>query len=155
MHRATFRAAVYVILHRTTSSSVAEIMLMRRYNTGFGDGQFSFIAGHVEEDELSTATAVREAKEEAGIVLEPADLTFAHILHRQTEDNLTYFDFFFIARRWQGVPTVMEPDKCDGLRWAPITALPENTLPYIRHTVHEIFGKQTAFSEFARSMHAG
>ncbi len=62
--RATYRAAVYVIPKRGD-----EILLFRRFNTGFGDGQYSFPAGHVEEGESVTATAIREALEEAGIGL--------------------------------------------------------------------------------------
>ncbi len=78
--RATYRAAVYVIPKRGD-----QILLFRRFNTGFGDGQYSFIAGHVEEGESVTATAIREAQEEAGIGLTVADLHFAHILHRHSD----------------------------------------------------------------------
>ena len=50
--RATFRAAVYVLPRRGDV-----ILLARRFNTGFGDGYFSLIAGHVEQPEFVRACA--------------------------------------------------------------------------------------------------
>ena len=141
--RATFRAAVYVLPRRGDV-----ILLARRFNTGFGDGYFSLIAGHVEQPEFVRACAVREADEEAGIAIDPADLTFAHILHRHTADGLVYFDFFFTVTRWSGTPRIMEPDRCDGLCWARPDALPANTLPYVRHIIAQIFVHGAPFSEF-------
>ena len=140
--RATYRAAVYVIPKRGD-----EILLFRRFNTGFGDGQYSFIAGHVEEGASVTATAMREALEEAGIGLSAQDLGFAHILHRHSEDGLVYFDFFFVVERWDGDPAVMEPHRCDGMVWASWQDLPAHTLPYIRAVVDQIFSQGRPFSE--------
>lgn len=140
--RATYRAAVYVIPKRGD-----EILLFRRFNTGFGDGQYSFPAGHVEEGESVTATAVREALEEAGIGLTVTDLDFAHILHRHSADGLVYFDFFFVVERWEGDPAAMEPHRCDGMAWAPWHDLPANTLPYIRAVIDQIFAQGHHFSE--------
>jgi len=140
--RARYRAAVYVIPRRRD-----EILLFRRFNTGFGDGQYSFIAGHIEEGESVTDTAMREAKEEAGIDLQRADLDFGHILHRHSEDSLVYFDFFFVVDGWDGDPAVMEAHRCDGMVWAPLKDLPANTLPYIRSVVDQIFTLGHRFSE--------
>lgn len=140
--RATYRAAVYVIPKRGD-----QILLFRRFNTGFGDGQYSFIAGHIEEGESVTATAMREAQEEAGIGLIVDDLHFVHILHRHSEDGLVYFDFFFVVERWDGDPAVMEPDRCDGMAWTPLHVLPANTLPYIRSVIDHIFAQSHQFSE--------
>ena len=139
--RARYRAAVYVIPRRGE-----EILLFRRFNTGFGDGQYSFIAGHVEEEETTEETAVREAQEEAGIGLDPADLIFGHILHRCSPDQV-YFDFFFVVDRWQGEPAIMEPHRCDGMAWATPDALPANILPYIRHVIDQIFRQGRPYSQ--------
>jgi 8-oxo-dGTP diphosphatase len=141
--RANFRAAVYVIPQRDN-----ELLLARRANTGFGDGYFSLIAGHVEQREFARACAVREASEEAGITIQPEDLAFAHILQRHTADDLVYMDFFFVVTRWAGTPRIMEPHLCDALCWTPIDALPTNTLPYVRHTIDQVFVHGIPFSEF-------
>ena len=141
--RTTYRAAVYVIPVRGR-----EILLSQRYNTGFGDGWYSFVAGHVEDGESATETAVRESMEEAGIEIDRGDVRFVHTLHRHTEDGLIYFDLFFTITHWQGTPSITEPHRCSELRWAAYDALPEITLPYIRHVVQQIFVEGSVFSEY-------
>lgn len=140
--RTTYRAAVYIIPVRGR-----EILLSQRYNTGFGDGWYSFVAGHVEDGESAMETAVRESMEEAGIKIDRRDLRFVHTLHRQTEDGLVYFDLFFTVERWQGTPWITEPHRCSELRWASFDALPEMTLPYIHHVVRKVFVEGSTFSE--------
>jgi len=141
--RDTYPMAVYVIPRRGN-----QVLLSQRYNTGYGDGFYSFVAGHIDRGESVTETAIRESIEEAGIAIQEADLQFTHVLHRNSDDTLIYCDFFFIVEQWQGTPTVMEPHKCSELRWAAYDDLPENTLPYIRYVIQQIFVAETQFSEF-------
>ena len=91
--RATFRAAVYVLPRRDD-----EILLARRFNTGFGDGYFSLIAGHVEQREFARACAVREVAEEAGITIDPADLVFALSVIPQEGVVGDFFDLVATSR---------------------------------------------------------
>ena len=56
--------AVYLLLLREE-----QVLLRQRHNTGYEDGSYSAIAGHVEPDERITHALVREAAEEAGIRL--------------------------------------------------------------------------------------
>jgi ADP-ribose pyrophosphatase YjhB (NUDIX family) len=58
------------------------ILLLRRRNTDYEDGKYSAIAGHMEDGETAREAICREAHEEAGIELAPADLEFAHVVHR-------------------------------------------------------------------------
>lgn len=140
--RATMRAAVYLILHHQE-----QILLARRCNTGYQDGKYSLVSGHVEGGEPVTAAMIREAREEAGILLTPQQLTFVHVLHRRSADNLVYFDFFFAASAWSGDIVNCEPEKCDDLRWFPLTALPTNTVTYVREVLAHYTGKGKQFSE--------
>ena len=79
-------------------------MLLRRFDTGYEDGKYSMVAGHVDRGETFTQCIIREAKEEAGIVLKPEDLEVAHVMHRNsdTAENNERVDIFFVARQWQG-----------------------------------------------------
>jgi len=47
-----------------------KILLQRRFNTGYEDGKYSLVAGHVDEGETFTEAIIREVKEEAGITLQ-------------------------------------------------------------------------------------
>ena len=104
------------------------VLLTRRYNTGYRDGEYSLPAGHIEENEFATAAAIREAREEVGAEIRPEDLVPAHIMHRHCGDH-ERIDFFFTAKTWTGKITNTEPDRCDNIGWFALEQLPTNTIP--------------------------
>lgn len=112
-----------------------KILLSRRYNTGYGDGYYSFPAGHLEEGETLKEGVVREAKEEVGIDINMSDLELIHVMDRNVINN-ERMAFFFKAKEWKGDLINMEPEKCDDLKWFKINELPENTIPYIRSAIN-------------------
>ena len=123
-----------------------KILLSRRYNTGFHDGEYSFPAGHLEGNETLTQAMVREAKEEIGVEISPEDLKLVHVMHRR-EPNEERLNFFFVAEKWKGNPQNVEPHKCDDLRWFDLDKLPENTIPYIKQAIN-CFLKGILYSEY-------
>lgn len=125
-----------------------KILLLKRINTGYMDDMYSLIAGHVEPGESFTRCMIREAREEAGIIIEPDDLEVAHVMHRHSNQPDKYFrvDVFFSLKNWTGEITNMEPDKCEELSWFDLDALPENLIPYIRKVIERI-GNEVFYSE--------
>ena len=117
-----------------------KVLLLRRFNTGYEDGNYSMVAGHVDQSETFTQCIIREAEEEAGIFLKPEDLEVVHVMHRnsQTAENNERVDVFFVARQWQGEPQNKEPHKCDDLSWFELDNLPKNVIPYIRQALEGI-----------------
>lgn len=113
-----------------------QVLLLRRFNTGYADGKYSVVAGHLDGDETVIEAAIREAKEEAGVTLTADDLEVAGVMHRKA--NNERIDFFFKASSWQGEIINNEPHKCDDLSWAALDALPSNTLPYIHQALQNI-----------------
>lgn len=117
-----------------------KILLLRRFNTGYEDGKYSLIAGHVDQNETFTHCIIREAEEEAGIYLQQEDIKVAHVMHRNsgTLEHNERIDIFFTAHSWRGAPQNKEPHKCDDMAWFPTNNLPENTIPYIRQAITSI-----------------
>ena len=144
MSRARFQVtpAVHLILRRDS-----DVLLLRRFNTGYEDGNYSLPAGHLDGGETATAAMIREAREEVGVTISPADLRMAHVMHRNTPGSAERVDFFLAAARWHGTPGIREPDKCDEVAWFPLAALPVNVVPYVRSAL-ECYGRDVSFSEF-------
>jgi 8-oxo-dGTP diphosphatase len=125
-----------------------QILLARRYNTGFEDGSYSVIAGHLDGAEPVTRAMAREANEEAGITIREEDLRLIHVMHRKSRDE--WIDLFFTTASWEGEPAIKEADKCDDLRWFPLSDLPENMVPYVRSGLERV-QEGAAFSQFGWS----
>ena len=139
--RFNLRAAVYLVLMKNQ-----QILLLKRHNTGWQDGNYSLCSGHIDGGEPVTAAMIREAKEEIGITIQPSDLEVVHVMHRLSSDA-EYIDFFLTARAWQGEPQNMELDKCSEVRWFKLDNLPKNTIENIVQAL-ECVEKGVGFSEF-------
>jgi 8-oxo-dGTP diphosphatase len=118
--------SVYLILLKGE-----EILLLLRQNTGFADGQYGLVSGHLEGDETIREGMIREAREEAGIKLHRDDLNVACTMHRKSH-NRENIDFFITTRQFRGEICNMEPEKCADLKFFSLDALPENIVEYIK-----------------------
>jgi len=116
---------VHLILRRD-----GRIVMLRRANTGYGDGLLHLPSGHLERDESVIDGVIREAKEEIGVVVEPSALLCVHVMHRGDPAGNDRVGFFFEADRWEGEPRNQEPEKCSELVWVDPVALPEDTVTY-------------------------
>jgi 8-oxo-dGTP diphosphatase len=121
-------SAVHLFLVRD-----GQVLLLRRFNTGYEDGKYSVVAGHLNGDEEIKAAMIREAREEVGIEISPLDLQVVGVMHRKSNDER--IDFFLAATSWSGEVANREPGKCDQLAWFEMDALPENVIPYVRRAL--------------------
>jgi len=122
-----------------------KLLMLLRQNTGYMDGHWGLVAGHVDAGETFREAMAREAFEEAGLRLAPDQLHLAHIMHRNSDSERV--SLFFTTDAATGAPQNREPDKCAALLWQPRTALPETTIPYIRAALGYI-AEGRHYSEF-------
>lgn len=120
-----------------------KILMGRRFNTGWQDGNYGLPAGHLESGETIIEGLLREVKEESDVDVSSEDVDFVHTMHRKGR----YIDLFFIAKTWSGEPRVVEKDKCDDIQWFPLDNLPKNIVPSVKFAI-ESYQKGIMFSEF-------
>ncbi len=142
MRRARFPTTVHLFFIRGR-----EVLLSRRFQTGYRDGDYSVPAGHLDGGETVVEAARREALEEVGVPLTEEDLAFTGVMHRIEDEERV--DFFFLVRSWPREPFNNEPEKCDDLRWFSLDALPDNTVPYVRQALNNHL-RSRPFDEFIR-----
>jgi 8-oxo-dGTP diphosphatase len=131
MQRFVIVPAAYVALLRPGASGL-EVLLMLREGTGYMDGHWATVAGHVEQGESCEQAAVREVLEEVGVDITVEDLEPLTAMHRSSspEPIDQRVDFFFACRRWAGEPRLVEPEKAAGLAWYPLSRLPDPVVPH-------------------------
>jgi ADP-ribose pyrophosphatase YjhB (NUDIX family) len=141
MSRFTYIGSSYLFLVKD-----GKILLQRRFQTGFEDGNYGVPAGHMDGDETPREACARECVEEIGVALRPEDLTVVHTMYRKAAND-ERIDFFMTASRYEGEVQNLEPHKCDDLQWFPLDALPDNTIDYVRQAIMA-YQKGVTYSEY-------
>lgn len=109
-------------------------------------GNYTLVGGTVEHLEYARAGLIREAREEAGITLQPDDLQLVHVLHKQRAENQR-ITLYFKAYRWEGKLKALEHHKFNKAEWFDLDALPRNLTETVRHVLGE-YRKGNFYSEF-------
>ncbi len=125
-----------------------KILLQRRYKTGYADGLYNPVSGHVDSKESAVEALVREAREEANISVDPKDLKFVHLLQfLPPPGDKEYMYMYFECTNWKGEPKIMEPEKHDDLSWFSLNQLPDNIVKSM-HSAIEYYKQGITYSEF-------
>jgi ADP-ribose pyrophosphatase YjhB (NUDIX family) len=121
--------AASVIVHDRAADRV--LLLRRGPQAKFAQGMWDLPTGKSDPGEPVTETAVRELREETGLVVKAEHLRLAHVVHgaRAVESPNGYLTVVFAAHEWSGEPENREPEKHSQVRWAPTDAIPENFVP--------------------------
>lgn len=118
-----------------------KVLLMRRCNTGYMDGMYALVSGHVEARESLKQAIVRESNEEVGIKIDLDKVDYVTMI-RDGNDNEAYINFFLVTNEYSGVPSICEPNKCDDLKWFDLDNLPVNMIPADRRALNNYFDKK-------------
>ncbi|MCX5394716.1 NUDIX domain-containing protein [Streptomyces sp. NPDC006482] len=127
---------------------------LRHPDSAYAPLEHHFLAGHCEQESAITCL-VREAMEEAGLVIDPRDVEFVHAVHLVDGPGRNpRMQMVFRARRWEGEPEVREPDKCLSWEWWDATDLPEPTVGYTRAAIEGIRAGRS-YTELGWDTHGG
>lgn len=82
--------------------------------------------GHLEYGESNEQAACREVGEETGLEISPQDVLFKGVTNDfYPESGKHYITLHLYCRKYSGVPSVKEPDKCACWKWFNLNNLPE------------------------------
>ena len=123
-----------------------QVLLGCRQNTGWYDGYFDSIGGHLEVGESLTKAVARELYEEANLKVNEEDLKLFHISH-YLGDKL-YLYLFFQTDKYEGILKNKEPDFLSGLAFYPISKLPAKTTPYAKAAIKDLNSSSVTYSYF-------
>ncbi len=140
-NRFTYIGSSYLFLIKD-----GKILLQRRFQTGFQDGNYGVPAGHLDGNETAREGCAREIKEEIGIEISPEDLEVVHVMQRKATND-ERIDFFMTTESFSGEIIKCEPHKCDDLSWFDLDNLPENVVDYVKVAI-ENYRNGVTYSEF-------
>jgi len=129
------KVTVFLILTRNENGKM-QVLLQERCNTGYMDGMYdTACSGHLESGESMAMAVIREAKEEINIEINPKELELVTVFHPYKED---YMNVFFTAKKYTGIPEIMEKEKCSNLSWFDIDCLPDNTIERVKKVLNNM-----------------
>ncbi|MBV9024867.1 MAG: NUDIX domain-containing protein [Streptomycetaceae bacterium] len=119
---------LFMLLQREEDGRV---LLLERTGDTYASGQLCPVSGHLEEGETALAGAIREAEEEVGVRIDPADVVFAHLIHHRNPEGQGRIGIALVTHRWEGTAYNREPGKHARLVWADPAAPPPRCVPYV------------------------
>lgn len=111
---------------------------LRHPDSAFAPSTWHVLAGHCEQESAITCL-IREAREEAGLQIQPHDVELVHVVHHiDRAGDRPRMGLFFRARTWTGEPQLREPNKCTQWKFWDPAALPDDLVPYARVVIEGI-----------------
>jgi 8-oxo-dGTP pyrophosphatase MutT (NUDIX family) len=113
-----------VIVHDQAGGRV--LLIQRAPGAKFASDHWDLPVGKAEKGEVITTTAARELQEETGLIVDPAELKVAGIIHGAwgVEAPNGFLTVVFVAHTWTGEPVNAEPHKHSQVAWFPVEQVP-------------------------------
>ena len=113
-----------------------KLLVQKRKGSKLWSGFYGVPAGHIDDGENQYDALIREAYEELGIKINKDDIIKEYVVLRRNHFKIDdkqlepYIDYYFEINKYEGIPTIMEPDKCTELLWVDKNNLPEPFVNY-------------------------
>lgn len=102
-----------------------QVLLGKRLNS-YKAGMLGLPGGRIELEEPLEDCGKRELLEETS--LKGKSLQYVGVI-RELQKGYNFIHFVFTCSQYDGFPTNVEPEKCEGWNWHPLDNLPDNILP--------------------------
>ncbi|MEL6863884.1 MAG: NUDIX domain-containing protein [Bacteroidota bacterium] len=90
------------------------------------DQAFSIPGGHLELGETFEEAAIKEVLEETSMtIFDPKVICVTNNLRTYWSEQKHYISITLYTNRFEGVPKIMEPDRCASWQWVDPRALPQ------------------------------
>jgi 8-oxo-dGTP pyrophosphatase MutT (NUDIX family) len=124
-----------VIVHDQAAGRV--LLIQRAPDAKFAPNHWDLPVGKAGKGEVITTTAVRELKEETGLVVDPAELKVAGIIHAAwgVEGPNGFLTVVFVTHTWTGEPANAEPHKHSRVAWFPVEQVPKEFVSTTRRAL--------------------
>ena len=129
--KAIFKGAVHMIICKDN-----KILVQKRKGSKLWPGYYALPAGHIDKGENQYDALIREAQEELGIVINLKKIINSYVVLRRNYFEINgkvlepYIDYYFEIEEYEGIPKIIEEDRCDELIWVDINNLPEPFINY-------------------------
>ncbi len=126
-----FKSAVHMIICKDN-----KILVQKRKGSKLWPGYYALPAGHIDKGENQYDALIREAQEELGIVINLKKIINSYVVLRRNYFKINgkvlepYIDYYFEIEEYEGIPKIIEEDRCDELIWVDINNLPEPFINY-------------------------
>ncbi|HET8709228.1 MAG TPA: NUDIX domain-containing protein [Candidatus Saccharimonadales bacterium] len=134
---ATSNSSAYVLFRNGSL-----LAFVKRAKTGWMDNHYGLPSGRVDEGESFTQAAIREAKEEVGVMIQAEDLVPVLTWQRHYTDG-DWVDVIFEALKWEGELINAEPHLHSEVTWLDSANLPDNVIPEIKFALDKIAAGKT------------
>lgn len=101
-----------------------KVLLGKRKNS-YMSGSYGLPGGKVDNFEKLADCANRELLEETG--LKAKSLEYLGVV-RDQQNGYSFTHFAFLCKKFDGVPKLKEPKKCEGWKWFGLKKVPPKTL---------------------------
>lgn len=104
-----------------------------------GEGTWTMPGGKIEFGEEPHETAVREVREETGMLIKPPRLIS---VSSEKVPDAHFITLGFLCKDFEGEPKVMEPDEIVEWKWFPLNNLPSNIFEPSRNVLNNYLSKR-------------
>ena len=114
------------------------LVLVGKRKNNLDAGTYAFPGGHLEMFESFGECAVRETKEETGLIVEPIETFPSGVTNDFFKGlNKHYITLFIRTQYISGTLENLEPEKCEGWEWYKWEKMPSNLMLPVKNLIKQ------------------